>query len=110
MSQQDKETHRLYMRQWRARRRGLEPVPDPKLLTVNSFCPPVTEPIADGPVVRAVRSEIASSAAAIIDDKRLGTTAPSAMRQLAQALQRIRDASAPKGVKLAQITAMSRRL
>jgi hypothetical protein len=89
--------NRTYMRHWRAGRRGLQPVQD-------SGAPVGAAP--DGPVVRGVRAEIgligdavsrrpglvesALRMAAIVDDHRLATTAPSACRRLVSALDELR--------------------
>ncbi|MGO9251634.1 MAG: hypothetical protein ACLP5J_09600 [Mycobacterium sp.] len=80
---------------------------------------PVT---GDGPVVAAVLAELetlaatasrpglaagAVSMAKILDDRKLSTTHPSAQRQLAQTLDRLRNASHTAKGKLASVIDMS---
>ena len=107
------ETNRLYMRELRARKRGLTPVPPVEAPTVAE---------AAGPVVAAVQADIAAlgdltgyralAAAAvamgrILDDPRQVTTQPSAAKQLASLLEVLRRAAAPRRGRLAVVQAMT---
>jgi hypothetical protein len=101
------------MREWRAKRRGLQ-----LIVTAGD------KPVAAGAVETAVQRELESLSAAesrpglcagilamarILDDARLATTQPSAARQLVQGLDRVRAASVTRGGKLAVVAAMTER-
>jgi hypothetical protein len=118
------ESNRLYMRELRARKRGLTPVPSVPLAdTVQRVEQFQTVPAETaGPVVRAVEADIAglgelrgyqSLAAAaiamarILDDHRLATTAPSAAKQLASLLETLHRAAPPKRGRLAVVQKMA---
>jgi hypothetical protein len=110
------EANKLYMRELRARKRGLTPVP-----TVPA-CETPTVAEAAAPVVAAVRADIAAlgdltgyralAAAAvamgrILDDPRQVTTQPSAAKQLASLLEVLRRKATPRPGRLALVQAMT---
>lgn len=100
-----------YMRGWRERQRGLD---DESIAARQD----------DGPCAKAVAAELASLSgaqdhqglaeacmvlAADIDNPKLATTHPSAVRQLQLSLDTIRNASHVARGKLASVAEMSRR-
>ncbi len=119
------EANRAYMAAWRARKRGLEPVPAEDTGPALTVVPAAHgAPVAGvgGSVVAAVLAELetlaatasrpglaagAVSMAKILDDRKLSTTHPSAQRQLAQTLDRLRNASHTAKGKLASVIDMS---
>ena len=107
------EANKLYMRELRARKRGLTPAPADETPTVAE---------AAGPVVAAVRADIAAlgdltgyralAAAAvamgrILDDPRQVTTQPSAAKQLASLLAVLHRQATPRPGRLALVQAMT---
>jgi hypothetical protein len=110
-----KEANRLYMRELRARKRGLTPVP-------ADVTPTVAE--AAGRVVAAVEADLAAlgdltryralAAAAvamgrILDDPRQVTTQPSAAKQLTSLLEVLRREAPPRPGRLRAVQAMTDR-
>ena len=109
------EANKLYMRELRARKRGLTPVPPVEAPTVAE---------AAGPVVAAVRADIAAlgdltgyrslaagavAMARILDDPRQVTTQPSAAKQLTSLLEVLRREAAPRPGRLRAVQAMTDR-
>jgi hypothetical protein len=105
--------NRDYMREYRARRRGLRLV-----VTAGD------DEVDLGSVEASVQRELDSLSAAvsrpglcagilamakILDNPNLATTQPSAARQMNSGLQRIRDSSINRGGKLAVVASMSDR-
>ena len=108
------EANKLYMRDLRARQRGLTPVP------------PGESPLAAAPgrVVAAVQADLetfgdltgnqalaagALAMARILDDPRQVTTQPSAVRQLVSLLEVLRRSVAPRPGRLAVVQDMTTR-
>lgn len=115
-----RKAERDYRRAHRAKARGPELVTFPDAGTVA----PTAEPVPDVPVVTAVRRELdalpasrsrcglAASLiplAAILDDRRLSTTAPSGARPLREGLKALREASHVAKGKLATVQSMTHR-
>jgi hypothetical protein len=109
------EANRLYMRELRARKRGLTPVPSGT---------PNESPPAPGPVVAAVQADLetfgdltgcralaagAVAMARILDDPRQVTTQPSAAKQLASLLDTLRRSVAPRPGRLQLVQQMTDR-
>jgi hypothetical protein len=107
---------RDYRRAYRAKARGLDLLPD------NPRVSKALETSPDGPVTAATLAELESLSASVsrpglaagivamaqlLDDKRLATTHPSAARQLAQGLDRMRNASHVAKGRLASVAALS---
>lgn len=108
----------------RARHRGIDPEPElepePEPLTVVELVEP-DHGAEDGPVVAAVKEQLAMLSAAqqelvgavavalgkILDDRRLSTTHPSAGKQLVAIMEKLRQASAPKRGRLAVVQEMA---
>jgi hypothetical protein len=114
------EACRVYMREHRARKRGLTPVPpigaDPQtaMTPVQDWTP--------GPVVAAVQADLhrlgdltgwqalaagAVAMARILDDHRLASTQPAAVKQLASLLEMLHREAAPKRGRLAAMQKMA---
>lgn len=107
------EANRAYMRDWRAKRRGLTLV-----VTAGD------EPVTAGQVEAAVQRELDSLSAAgsrpgvcagilamarILDDPKLATTKPAAARQLNSGLQAVRASSVARGGNLTVVASMTKR-
>jgi bacterioferritin-associated ferredoxin len=122
-----REAMRVYVAGRRAAKRGLAPVP---VANATEAVADVRQDVATaqncavGPCVAAVREVLAElplppgyeveaaaaeAMARILDDHRLATTAPSACRQLAQVMDRLRKAAEPRRGRLAAISKMSSR-
>jgi hypothetical protein len=106
--------NRAYMREHRARKRGLTPVP-------SLLAEPVSAE-TEGPAVAAVRADVAGlgelrgyqylvegalAMARILDDHRLASTQPAAVKQLASLLGMLHREAAPKRGRLAAVQAMT---
>jgi hypothetical protein len=109
-----KEANKVYMRELRARHRGLTALPADET--------PPTGDAADGPAVAAVRADLAAlgdltgcqalaaaavAMARILDDRRLVTTQPSAAKQLASLMAVLHRQAAPRSGRLALVQAMT---
>jgi hypothetical protein len=122
----------VYIRAQRARRRGLEPVPEfsvtagekPQVTPNDDQAPVDRDQRVPGPAERATTLELESLPASqshlalgqaalamsrILDDHRLATTQPSAARQLSSLMLTLRRASAAPRGRLAVISKMVER-
>ncbi len=119
------ESNRVYMRELRARKRGLAPVPSDTRKPLSELTEEqVVGDLPPGPCVLAVRAQVerlgvresepalcaaAESMAAILDNRLLVTTQPSAAGKLMQIVKELHRVAAPRQSRLAAVSAMSAR-